>query len=99
MYLIIDKKYRIFQTQILTAATRGACDRQEISVVHINLEQLRIRGRNLPENYKLYGGEWSDIQHWKPIEILDAPRTGTIPIEEIKRAVVEVSHKRRLTEF
>lgn len=95
MYIIIDKEHRIFQTRMLTAATRAACDRGEISVVHINLEQLRIRGRNLPENYELYGGEWSDIQHWEPLVILDAPRTEDIPIEKIERAVKEVSRKRK----
>lgn len=95
MYIIIDKDHRIFQTRMLTAATRAACDRGEISIVHINLEQLRIRGRNLPENYELYGGEWSDIQHWAPLVIQDAPRIGDIPREEIKRAVKEVSRKRR----
>lgn len=95
MYIIIDKDHRIFQTRMLTAATRAACDRGEISVVHINLEQLRIRGRNLPENYELYGGEWSDIQHWAPIELRVTPRTGDIPIEDIERAVIKVSNKRR----
>ncbi len=94
MYIIIDKDHRIFQTRMLTAATRAACDRGEISVVHINLEQLRIRGRNLPENYELYGGEWSDIQHWAPIESRVTPRIGDIPREEIKRAVKIVTDRR-----
>lgn len=97
MYIIIDKDYRIFQTRMLTAATRAACDRGEISVVHINLEQLRIRGRNLPENYELYGGEWSDIQHWAPIELRVTPRVGDIPREEIKRAVKIVTDRRNDT--
>ena len=89
MYLIIDKEYRIFQTRMLTAATRAACDLGEVSVIHVDFEKQQIKGQNRPEYREKYGGEWSQFPHWAGIDL---------PIYAIENAVKKVSASRKVND-